>query len=264
MVSWAGFCSLPQARLSFLLQATYDTLFSPRNLQQWLGTEQACDLCGTVSAYLQHILFRCKTALSQGRYRWRHNQVLRKLAEVVERTSQEASKKSQPGVQQWTQFLREGEAGEAAGRKPAPTLLVPGLDWRMEVDLGRQLHFPRDICSTTLRPDVVLWTGEGRSVLLVELTVPWEEGIEGANERKREKYSKLVAECRKSGWNTWLFPVEVGTSGFVANSTTRLLKEPWLRGKELHKATKELAEAEKASFWLWLRRQDKAWGWSNS
>lgn len=33
----------------------------------------------------------------------------------------------------------------------------------------------------------------GRSALLVELTVPWKEELEAAHERKRTKYSDLVA-----------------------------------------------------------------------
>src|SRR4029434_3503076 len=120
-------------------------------------------------------------------------------------------------------------------------------------------------CSTTLRPDVVLWAKTERYALLVELTVPLEEGMEGAHERKRAKYSDLVAECRESGWSTRLFPVEVGTRGFVGSSMTRLLKELGLRGRKLHKATREMSEkAERASFWLWLRRRDKAWGASTS
>ncbi|XP_074530869.1 LOW QUALITY PROTEIN: interferon-induced very large GTPase 1-like [Halichoeres trimaculatus] len=213
---------------------------------RWLGVEQACDLCGTISASLQHTLSGCRTALSQGRYRWRHDQVLRKLAEVVEKRRQEARNGSHLGTQLWTQFLREGEARESVSRRPAPSLLSLGVEWRMEVDLGRQLHFPGEICDTTLRPDMVLWTKEEKAVLLVELTVPWEEGMEGAYERKRAKYTDLAAECRENGWRTRLFPVEVGTRGFVGVSTTRLLKELGLRGKELHKATKELAEeAEK-------------------
>src|SRR4029434_771695 len=44
---------------------------------------------------------------------------------------------------------------------------------------------------------VVLWAKTERSALLVELTVPWEEEMEGAHERKRAKYSDLVAECRE-------------------------------------------------------------------
>ncbi len=82
-ISWVVFWKLPQARLNFLIRATYDTLPSPKNLHQWLGTEQSCDLCGTINASLQHVLSGCKTALTQGRLRWRHDQVFRKLAEVL-------------------------------------------------------------------------------------------------------------------------------------------------------------------------------------
>lgn len=62
-------------------------------------------------------------------------QVLRTLAKVVERRRQQASQ--QLGSQQWTQFHREGEAADTASRRPAPTFLLPGVEWRMEADLGR-------------------------------------------------------------------------------------------------------------------------------
>ncbi|XP_042611284.1 trafficking protein particle complex subunit 12-like [Cyprinus carpio] len=39
-----------------------------------------------------------------------------------------------------------------------------------------------------------------KSVIVIELTVPWEEGLEGAYERKKAKYADLVVECRESGW----------------------------------------------------------------
>lgn len=74
--------------------------------------------------------------------------------------------------------------------------------------------------------------------------MPWEEGVEAAYERKTAKYADLVVECREGGWNTRLYPVEVG---FVGGSTTRLLKGLW--GRALSKATREVAkEVEKASF----------------
>ena len=88
-----------------------------------------------------------------------------------------------------------------------------------------------------------------------------EEGIEAAFERKKAKYSELAAECRNAGWKTTIYPVEMGCRGFVGLSTIRLLKETGVTGGTLKKATKELAEeAEKGSFWLWLRRKDKCWG----
>lgn len=264
-INWADFWKLPQARLSFLIRATYDTLPSPRNLHQWLGTEQTCNLCGNINATLQHILSGCNIALTQGRFRWRHDQVLRKMAEVVETRRQEVNK-SPTGRQQRICFIRQGDpTPNTNSRRPAHTSLTPGLEWKMEADLVRQLHFPREICSTTLRPDMVLWSTAGKTALLVELTVPWEEGLEAAHERKRAKYADLVAECREGGWNVKLYPVEVGARGFVGNSTTRLLKDLGLRGARLHKATREISEeAEKASFWLWLRRRDRAWGVGHS
>lgn len=114
----------------------------------------------------------------------------------MERRRQQASHGSQLGSQQWTHFHREGEAADTASRRPEPTPLLPGVEWRMEVDLGRELHMPREMCRTTRG---VLWSTIGRSALLIELTVPWEEWMEEADERKREKYSDLVAECRELG-----------------------------------------------------------------
>lgn len=83
-LSWSDLWKIPQARISFLICATYDTLPCPRNLHQWLGNEECCLLCNAPNASLQHILSGCKIALFQERYRWRHDQVLGKLAEVLE------------------------------------------------------------------------------------------------------------------------------------------------------------------------------------
>ena len=260
-VSWADLWKIPQARLSFLIRATYDTLPCPRNLHQWLGTEQACTLCGTNNASLQHVLSGCRTALTQGRLRWRHDQILRKLAEIVETLRRNTGRGETAGAQHHIHFLRQGELPAGPRRRPPPKLLSQGAEWRLAVDVGRQLQFPQEICCTTLRPDMVLWTSVQKRALLVELTVPWEEGLAAAHERKRAKYSDLLAECREAGWSARLYPVEVGARGFVADSTTRLLRDLGLRGTSLQKAIRELAEeAEKASFWLWLRRRDVAWG----
>ena len=52
-------------------------------------------------------------------------------------------------------------------------------------------------------------------MVLVELTVPWEDRIEDANEPKRAKYAELVSECRSKGWKARGEPVEVGCRGFA-------------------------------------------------
>ncbi len=68
------------------------------------------------------------------------------------------------------------------------------------VDPGKQLRFPDITASTTLRPDMVLMSEVTKQVVLLELTVPWEEWMEEARERKKAKYAALVAECRENGW----------------------------------------------------------------
>ena len=42
-----------------------------------------CRLCGGKGT-MAHILSGCKTALTQGRYRWRHDKVLAVLADILE------------------------------------------------------------------------------------------------------------------------------------------------------------------------------------
>lgn len=72
-------------------------------------------------------------------------------------------------------------------------------------------------------------------------------------------------ECKDGEWSMGLYPVEVGARGFVVNATTRPLKHLEPQGARLHKAGREISkEAEKSSFWLWLKRRNKTFGASNS
>ncbi|RXN29065.1 hypothetical protein ROHU_018794 [Labeo rohita] len=258
-ISWTDVWKIPQARLSFLIRSTYNMLPCPRNLHQWFGSEESCALCNAPNASLQHILSGCKIALSQGRYRWRHDQVLRKLAEVLEECRQDS--KQPPSAEDPTIFVSEGGVRRSTRSRETARLFSSNQEWNMRVDLDRQLRFPMEITITSLRPDIVVWSTKARSVHLIELTGPLEEGMEAAFERKKAKYSELAVECREAGWKTTSYPVEVGCRGFLGLSTIRLLREAGVTGGKLRRATKDLAEeAEKGSFWLWLRRKDRCWG----
>ena len=57
-------------------------------------------------------------------------------------------------------------------------------DWVLLVDLKRQLRYPEDIVPTNLRPNIVIFSKESKVCVIMELTVPWEERIEEAHERK--------------------------------------------------------------------------------
>ncbi|XP_060080104.1 uncharacterized protein LOC132559494 [Ylistrum balloti] len=107
-LTWTDLWRYEPLRIQFLLRSVYDTLPSPANLHQWgLVEEPKCQLCqerGTMS----RILSACKTALTQGRYQWRHDQVLREMAEVleVERKRKSPPRKHKPS------FIRFVKAGD--------------------------------------------------------------------------------------------------------------------------------------------------------
>ncbi len=79
-LTWNNIWQMEGYRLRFLLKSVYDVLPSPTNLCTWGLTEDpACKLCQK-PANLQHVLSSCKVALADGRYTWRHDQVLKVIA----------------------------------------------------------------------------------------------------------------------------------------------------------------------------------------
>lgn len=103
-------------------------------------------------------------------------------------------------------------AGEKthAERKTSTGLMVSARDWQLKVDLGRQLKFPEHIAKTRLSPDVVLTSDSSKQVVILELTVPLEDRIEEANERKRAKHLELLEACGGIGWKARCEPFKVG------------------------------------------------------
>ena len=264
-IGWQDLWSMEQSRISFLIRSTYDVLPSPQNLNLWVGEDPSCPLCSS-PATLRHILTGCKVALSQGRFTWRHDQVLRCLALALEDKRNMTNKLPPVPSKHYTQkttFLRPGEQPPRKGVKtnPRPGQLEAARDWKMLADVGQRLIFPPEIATTNLRPDIVLWSGSARLVHLVELTVPWEDAVDEAYERKKLRYAQLATEAEQRGWRVRVYPVEVGCRGFVAHSTTRFLRDVGFSGQELRRTVKNLSEAaERSSNWLWLRRKDSGWG----
>ncbi|XP_078118984.1 uncharacterized protein LOC144525794 [Sander vitreus] len=255
-ISWNELWETEVFRACFTIRAAYDVLPSPANLSQWYAKDPTCPLCPS-PATLKHILVGCKTSLTQGRYTWRHNQVLKCLAAVLEsrRTSVNALP---PPSSRWRPipFVWEGE-GQASliTVRPDTGQLVRARDWKLLADLDKKLCFPAEIAATNLRPDLVLWSALLKLVYIIELTVPWEGAVEEAYERKRLRYAELAADAQQEGWNAKVCPVEVGCRGFVATSTSRLLREMGVRGKAHRQVVKDLSRAaEKGSQWLWIKR----------
>ncbi|KAL7834952.1 hypothetical protein SRHO_G00291990 [Serrasalmus rhombeus] len=123
------------------------------------------------------------------------------------------------------------------------------------VDLEQQLKFPRHIAVTITRPDIVPVSESTKQAVLLELTVPREDHLEEAFERKLSKYAGQVSDCQQAGWRARCLPVEVRCRGFVAHSLARALSSLGIVGEQKRRAILNTTEAaERASRWLWLKR----------
>lgn len=253
-LTWKDIWNYQPLRLSFLLRSVYDVLPSPTNLHRWGLTEQPnCPICGGIGT-LEHILSTCQTSLTQGRYRWRHDAVLGDLASILEPEINKKRLKSRTRIN----FVKAGQTVNSHS-SATKSILDEASEWTLAVDLKKRLVFPGPV-QTTLRPDIVLSSNKDKSIVMIELTVPWETRCEEANERKRAKYSDLQAECKAKGWKCWLFPVEIGVRGFPAPSMGKMLSALGVRGGvRRHAVGKVGLAAERASSWLWLRRTEPTW-----
>ena len=136
-------------------------------------------------------------------------------------------------------------------------LLSTPQDWQWRVDIRERLKVTKKITTTTLRPDLILWSSETRQVLLIELTIPWEENINVACERKLKKYQELVEQCKYNKWRTACYPIEVGRRGFVGRTVCRILNQLAMIGEKKRKAIRAISEsAEKVLRWLWIKRSE--------
>ena len=123
-----------------------------------------------------------------------------------------------------------------------------------------QFCFPAEICSTSERPDLVIWSSRTKVVILVELTCPAEEGIQNATNRKMKRYIDIQLLIRENGWTPHLFTIEVGVRGFVAKSTIRLLRSLGLSNNTTSKCAKDLSViAAKCSHAIYVAHECVHW-----
>ena len=107
-------------------------------------------------------------------------------------------------------------------KNPNMKLLNGASDCKVSADLKTSLQFLVQIIQTEKRPDIVAWSDSKRSVLLIELIVPWEEKREEAHEWKKNRYEapyrlrgKRLDMPRDSYWG-WLLWFSRTPSHFVS------------------------------------------------
>lgn len=110
-------------------------------------------------------------------------------------------------------------------KRKSTGILPSARDWQLLVDLEKQLKFPSHIVVTTLRPNIIRVSESTKQVVPLELTVPWEDCLEEAFERKLSKYKGFASDCKQAGWRARCIPVEVGCRGFAAHTESWALRE---------------------------------------
>ena len=118
-------------------------------------------------------------------YTWRPYQVLKVIAAAVNKG------KAQENIQ-FVDFHKEGEK-KGAATKQQQGIQAATTDWQLTTDIGRHAQFSEEVADTKSCLDIVVWSRATKQVIMLELTVPSEECIEDAYDRKRAKYQLLVA-----------------------------------------------------------------------
>jgi len=98
-------------------------------------------------------------------------------------------------------------------------------------------------------------------VIMIELTVPAEEGIVAAQLRKEARYQSLLDEINsRNRWKAFLLTVEVGARGHNPWSANRALRTLGLTSRESKKLLKSVsAVASRCSLAIFQAHKEPHW-----
>ena len=182
----AQLTNMRSGSLKFMMNASINTLPTMDNLLRWGKTKSdKCKLCpARDSTY--HMLNTCSVGLLQGRFKWRHDNVLAFLFSLF---------KNCPG-KTVTADLPEGNM--YGGSTISPNLLV-----------------------TSKTPDLVI--EEEEAVTIVELTIPFEPNLEARHRDKSLKYESFTTAITTK--KCTVLCVEIGSRGLVCPRNKITLKK---------------------------------------
>ena len=258
-LSWKNILALPPNLLSFCISSTYNVLPFPSNLHRWhQENDPFCTSCGKHICTIAHILGACKFSLDQGRFTFRHDNVLNCLVSFI-RTFIKNIKPSTPKKSNAIHFIKAGDNPPKYRQNPTGILHLAS-DWVVISDLNENYVFPIQIALTELRPDVVIFSKSLRRVILVELTCPCEENMPSWHSTKISKYSGLLEIIKKNRWYVDLFAVEVGARGYPSTNLKYCLQKLGFCNNLLKNIIQSLSRISmECSFYIWMHRNSKDW-----
>ena len=154
---------------------------------------------------LNKVLNHCPVSLDQGRFTWRHNNILRHILEVAR-----------------TGLIRD----DNTPIDPVIYCDLPGdTDASVMPARPSRSTIPLECTQTDLIPDLCIFWKEEKKLLILELTLPFETNLSRAHDFKRDKYAPLVSDIESNNYNVVFLPVEVGSRGFIDKENMQRLKK---------------------------------------
>ena len=118
-------------------------------------------------------------------------------------------------------------------KSPIAGLLNSAPDWTLLSDLNSKLIVPPFLAITQLRPDILMYSSSTKKCIILELTCCCEENMEQWHSKKFLKYDALSQSIIHNGWETHLFPIEVGARGYCGTSIKSCFSRLGFTGKFL-------------------------------
>ena len=138
-----------------------------------------CPLCSSPNATLAHITNMCNVALKQERFTWRHDSVLQYFTTTIKSLTTHT-----------TEVFAD----------------IPGFrinDILVSVGEGS-------------KPDLVIVDRTSKKVALLELTCSLPGSLDKAHSVKNTRYTQLSVDLEEKGYQVFLMPFEVMSSGHIA------------------------------------------------
>jgi hypothetical protein len=178
------------------------------------------------------------------------------------------------------------EGGTKASSKPlkarhsaktSTNVLERANDWQVQFDLElgstaspkRAKAFPSEIAVVSGEgscPDGVVWSMETKTVIMLELTSPWDENLGKRHKQKMEKYNQLVIDLEQGKhngieWNAQLLCVEIGARGTLHEMAWGRMCSTFGISKKTRKALRDVMQdaAIQCSHFIFLCRYHKVW-----
>ena len=184
---WESFIfDFKKGTMKFYLNSVTNTLPTGNNLLQWgKRTSDKCKQCKSTETTC-HVLNGCPVSLEQGRFTWRHDNIINYILGCLDETKFDV----------FTDLA--GSTTDNGGTIPVT------------------------ICITTLRPDITVLDKKNKTFNIFELTCPLEPNIQKRHIEKTNKYSHFLTDITCLTPAVTCF--EVGSRGYISPENQSRLK----------------------------------------